>query len=104
MRRTSSLDGHAFDLYSSSYNTWDARRKLVLLTGAQAVALQEPRDPLGDGFGALDVEEVTDALDPTLLDVRKRRAEQLGNLHPQGLGLGTQHGECRLGDGSGRRR
>ena len=55
-------------------------------------------DPSDDGLGALDVQQVTDALDPALLDTREEGAEQLCNLLPQGLSLGADHRECRLGD------
>jgi hypothetical protein len=36
------------------------------------VALQKLRYPSGDGFGPLDMQEVTDAVDPALLGPRER--------------------------------
>ena len=51
------------------------------------------RHRLSDGFGALDLQEVTRPVDRALLDVRERGAEELGDLHPQRLGLRADHGE-----------
>jgi len=37
-------------------------------------------------------EEVAHAVDPELLDVPERGADELGDLHSQRLGLGADHG------------
>jgi len=39
------------------------------------------------------VQEVADALDPGLLGVRERGAEELGGLHPHGLCFAADHGQ-----------
>ena len=54
-----------------------------------------PRNPAiasSDGLGTLDLQEMAHPVDRALLDVRERGAEELGDLHPQRLGLRADHG------------
>jgi len=44
--------------------------------------LEELRDRSSDGLGTLDLEQMTDAFDRAVLDVRERGAEELGDLDP----------------------
>jgi deazaflavin-dependent oxidoreductase (nitroreductase family) len=56
------------------------------------VSLQEFRHASSHGLGALDLQEVAHALDREFLGLGQRGAEELGDLHPQRLGLRADHG------------
>jgi hypothetical protein len=62
------------------------------LVAGHGVSLQELGHGLRYGLGALDLQEMANAVDRELLDVRERGAEELGDLHPQRLGLRPDHG------------
>jgi hypothetical protein len=63
------------------------------------MAAQEVGHGFGHRPGLLDVQEVTDAVDRAFLDLPERGTEEVGDLHPQRLGLGAQHGQDGLMDG-----
>src|SRR3990170_2357686 len=65
----------------------------------QRMAAEERRYGFGNRLGTLHVEEMTDALNRAVLDLREPRAESLGHLNPQRLSVGAEHREDRLGDG-----
>ena len=67
--------------------------------GRHGVSPEELGNPSSDGLGALNVQEMPDAIDHAVLDVRHRGAEEGGDLYPQRLGLAPQHGENGLMDG-----
>lgn len=63
------------------------------LFASHGVAPQEFGHRLCDGFGTLDVQEMADAIDRAVLDVRECRAQEVGDLHPQWLGVIAEHGQ-----------
>ena len=63
------------------------------------MASEEVCDCLGDGLGTLDVQQVPDPVDGSLLDVGDRVAEELGDVDPQRRGVAAKHGQHRLANG-----
>jgi hypothetical protein len=68
-----------------------ARPPLSVSVGSDGVAIEELGDPARDGFRALDLQEVTDALHGQVLDLREPRAQQGRAIDEQPLALGAQH-------------